>query len=147
MTAVAISNALYTKLVADQTAGSLYAAVEGRIHLGEAPHVDATTPPIIPCLVYNIIGDEQLRSFGGVMTHGVTVQFDLYGKATVGMSNAGGTGIGDIESKLFSLLEGAALAPTGFDRGLVTFTNRFVTSVDGDAIRIVDQAEITGTDF
>jgi hypothetical protein len=54
--------------------------------------------------------------------------------------------LGDIETKLFTLLEGVSLTPTGFDRGKVLFTRRGETTIDEDAIRVMSEATITGTD-
>ena len=110
----AIKTALYTKLVADQTAGTLYAAVGGRIYEAEGPD-DAA----LPLLTYDVTSSPVAGLFDDEIIVVSTVNFTIFGHRRLGAA-----AIGDIEDKLFSLIESVALAPTGYDRGVVVCQDR-----------------------
>jgi hypothetical protein len=137
MSAIELAEALQAKLIADTSEGTFYDAVGGRIYQAEAPE-NLTS---YPYCVWQFLGSDQLRCYGSVMMHVANIQFDLYGTKVAGI-----TALGDIETKLFTLLEGVSLTPTGFDRGKVLFTRRGETTIDEDAIRVMSEATITGTD-
>ena len=56
-------------------------------------------------------------------------------------------GAGDIEAKLFTLLDGFSLSPTGYDRGRVLFTNRSAVIPDEDSLHVMSEATITAFDL
>lgn len=133
-TAQDIVNALYTKLTADTSAGSLYDSVGGRMYHGEAPPSAS-----LPLLIYNVIDNPVLHNYGNT-TQQMLVQFDIYGKKLLGAA-----ALGSIEAKLIALLDKVAIAPTGFDRGIISFQSRYAATVEEDAWRITDEATITAT--
>lgn len=136
----AIINAMWQKLTADQTAGSFYAAVGGRIYNVEGLQTSDT--PAFPYCVFSMsIGDPLNHAYGGVVTHQPSFQFDLWGKL-----DDGAAALGTIENLLFQLLDMQTIAPAGFDRGACRFTNRMVQIPDDIAIHLVDELEVIGTD-
>lgn len=137
MSVGAFMDALYTKLTADQTAGSLYDALGGRIYNGFAIEEAST-----PYLCFSAVTGVPERHMGGPVSLDVTVQFDLFGNIELGSK-----ALHDIEVKLYALLEGVSIAPTGFDRGVCTFTTRGAAIVDDDCWRVMDEIQIRGTDF
>lgn len=134
MSSQAIVDALRTKLEADQSAGSFYTAVGGRIYNTIAPQNEQ-----LPLAIVNIIADSDDRNYGSV-THNMQVQIDLYGKIAEGQA-----ALGAIESLLYGLLFNATITPVGFDRGKCVFNSRMQLSQDEDAYRITDEITITGT--
>lgn len=134
MSSQAIINALREKLEFDQSAGSLYTALGGRIYNTIAPQNAA-----LPLMVLNFGPDTDDRNFGSV-THRMSVQIDLYGSLFDGQA-----ALGDIETLLYNLLFNATISPVGYDRGKCTFDSRMALSQDEDAYRIMDELTITGT--
>jgi len=120
----AIKSALYTKLTADQSAGTLYAAVGGRIYEEEGPD-DAA----LPLMVYGVTSSPTSGLFDGEFFVVSTVMFTIYGHRRLGAA-----ALGDIEAKLFTLLDSVALAPTGYDRGVVVCQDRDRRSILGEII-------------
>lgn len=115
--------------------GPFNTAMGGRIY-----HMLAPDNAPLPHLVYSIITSGEERSFGNVLTHVVTVQFDIWAAET-------DANWATYEPMLYALLQGVALTPEDHDRGLVLFDNRYAPSVEEDAIRIMCEATIQGTDF
>jgi hypothetical protein len=128
---------LQTKLTADQTAGSLYDAVGGRISQGYEKQEQN-----LPYITFLPIVGTPERHMGGATSLEALVQFDIWGDIDLGPK-----AVQDIEVKLYSLLEGFALTVSGFDRGLVTFTSRGAAMVEEDCWRVMDEIRIQGTDF
>lgn len=133
----AILDAVHDALVADTSSGTLYDDLSGRIYQGIAPQ--NTT---LPYLEFDCVSDVPERLMSGAITQQVDVQFDLYGN-----SDDGPRALGQIEAKLYALLEGVSIMPTGFDRGVVTCSLRMVRVREEDAYRITDQFTISGTEF
>lgn len=137
MSIKAITDALYTKLTAVQSAGSLYAAVGGRIYMTEAP---PNTP--MPLLIASVLTADVQHNMGVVNRFQVPIQFDIWVNKTDGMEDSAL----DIETKLFDLLDRFNLTVSGFDRGNISFTNRATIVADDDAYHVVDECVITATD-
>lgn len=113
-----IYDGLYTKLTAVQTAGSLYAAVSGRIYDTQKPQ-----GANLPCLVYRVVESPVTPYFGGKTLVTATVEFDIFGPLGDSIPGGGNTylqDVGEIEAKLFALLQGFDLTVTGHDRGQCT---------------------------
>lgn len=137
MSVKAITDAIYTKLTASQGAGTLYAAVGGRIYFTEAPPNTA-----MPHLVFSSIASPVAHAYGPVIQEQMLVQFDIWCNKTDGMEDSAL----DIESKLFTLMDSVNITPSGYDRGSVFFTNRGTIVADDDAYHVVDECTITATD-
>lgn len=99
----AMATGLGALLVADQTSGSLYDAVGGRIYEQIAPENGA-----LPHLVWNIITDPPDETFNGDDID-AEIQFDLYGEKRLGM-----TALGVINDKLFTALQGQSATITNY---------------------------------
>ena len=135
-----IINGLRTKLIADQTSGSLHDKLGGAIFHLRAPQNEA-----LPLMVYSIVSGDPNLWFGGPVTQVVLVDFDIYVSTQVGLSAT--TGVGTIEESLYDLLEEFELTVSGHDRGVVTFVTRNAQFVEEDAIRITDRVQIMATQF
>ena len=112
----AIKTAIYTKLTDDQTAGTLYAAVGGRIFENEGQDDSA-----LPLLVYEVTSSATSNMMGGKEILQAIATFTLYGHKRLG--NAA---LGALEDKLYNLLNDAELTTTGYDRAVVLATSRDV---------------------
>ena len=132
-----IMEGMYGKLTASQIAGTLYAAVGGRIYSTEAPE-NAT----LPLCVFSLITTSVSGTFPGYDLKAATFQVDLYGPRT-----GGGEVLGDINTKLFALLQEADLTVTGHDLGRVTCTDEGSYFMEGDALRIISQWRVEATAF
>jgi hypothetical protein len=110
----AIKTAIYTKLTADQTAGTLYAAVGGRIFENEGQDDSA-----LPLLVYEVTSSATSNVMTGDKEIVQAVATLLYGHKRLGSA-----ALGSIEGKLYSLLNGISMTTTGYDRGVVLATSR-----------------------
>lgn len=125
------------KLVAVQTAGSFYSDLGGRIYLIEGDQ-DAALPQ---CVVTPVATTVE-REIGNHDSRTALYQIDLWDHWTNGHEV-----LGDINTKLFTLLQGATITPTGFDRGVVTCREEAVVSREEDWWRIMSEWVIEGTDF
>lgn len=133
----AINTAIYTKLTADQSAGTLYAAVGGRIFENEGQDDSA-----LPLLVYEVTTAETSNVMDGKEIIRANVTFTLFGHKRLG--NAA---LGTIEGKLYTLLNGEGITTTGYDRGVVIATSRDVRQnlVDVLSSQSVYRLEATST--
>lgn len=110
----AIKSAIYTKLTSDQTSGSLYDSVGGRIYeLQGADDAD------LPLLTYEVSSSPVQGLYNGNIVIKSQVVFTIYGHRRLGVA-----AIGLIEGKLYDLLKDSELAPTGYDRGVVVPLDR-----------------------
>lgn len=130
-----ILDALYTKLIADQSSGTLYDLLGGRIYGMFAPQDEA-----MPLLVFNITDDPKGKFFGNKTSEDLAIDFDIYGDAEIGPAASGG--VGEIENSLFDLLEGFELSASGYDRGVVLFQSRNVRILEEKAVRVTSRAII-----
>jgi hypothetical protein len=129
-----ILEALYAKL--NGSGASFANDVGGRIYETEAP-INATYPF---CSVLTV-ATPITRNMDGGNNKRQRVQIDLF--ATRG---SGGESLGDINTKLFALLQGVTLTPvTGHDRGVVTCIEEGIRTMDEDVIRIMSEWQIQGT--
>jgi len=114
--AQAITNAIYTKLTADQSASSLYTAVGGRIF-----EMEGKDDADLPLLTFEVQSSPVAGLYTGSIIIKSQVIFTIYGHRRLGSS-----AIGTIEDKLFTLMNQTTLAPTGYD------TNTVVLCLDRD---------------
>jgi Protein of unknown function (DUF3168) len=131
----AMLEGLYTKLTAGPTALSTALGARIRHDQGEQ-NID------LPYLSFFPVDGAPTLGMNGEKTLKMRVQFDLWGNRS-----AGWEALGDIEQLLYDLLEGVSITATGFDRGVCRFVNRNSRSVEEDALRIIDEITIEGTDF
>ena len=105
----AIKTALYTKLTADQTSGSLYDLVGGRIY-----EMEGKDDADLPLLVYEVTTSPVQGLYNGNIIVKSQVMVTIYGHRRLGSA-----ALGTIEGELYTTLKDAELAPTGYDRGVV----------------------------
>jgi hypothetical protein len=133
----AIKTALYVKLTADQTAGSLYDSVGGRIY--EAEGASETT---LPLLVYEVTSTDTAQTMGNDEIVDAIVTITIWGHKSKGLAE-----LGAIEGKLYSLLKSSDISPTGYDRGRVIASSRDVRLVVDDVVSSQSVYKVTATDF
>lgn len=119
----AVCDAIYTKLTAVQTVGTVHALTGGRIYEGQAPLDEA-----LPFLVFNIISDVPDSTFDGDNLD-----------AEVQVTYVGGRGSGSkvtrtIADAGFTLLQNATdIAITGYNRAETWCVDRGTLDVEDDA--------------
>ena len=119
----AIKTALYTKLTTDQSAGSLYDDVGGRIY-----ELEGQDDASLPLLTYEVSSTPVEGLYNGTIMLKAQVIVTLYGHRRLGSA-----ALGSIEDKLFTLLNSGTLAPTGYD------TNAVMVCVDRDRRTVFDE--------
>lgn len=119
----AIKTAIYTKLTADQSGGSLYEAVGGRIF-----ELQGKDDADLPLLTYEVTSTPIQGLYNGTVVVKSQVIFTIYGHRRLGSA-----AVGTIEDKLFTLMNQATLAPTGYD------TNCISVCLDRDRRTVFDQ--------
>ena len=119
----AIKTALYTKLTTDQTASSVYTAVGGRIY--ELQGKDDDPLPLLP---YEVTSSPIAGLYYGTVIEKSQVILTIYGHRRLGAQ-----AVGDIEAKLFTLLNQTTLAPTGYD------SNTVMICLDRDRRNVFDE--------
>ena len=110
----AIKTAIYTKLVAVQSDPSLYFSVGGRIY-----ELEGQDDADLPLLTYEVQSTPVSGLFDGEVYIKSQVLFTIFGHRRLGAA-----AIGTIEDQLYALMKDAALAPTGYDRGVVVPLDR-----------------------
>ena len=90
----AIKTALYTKLTTDQSAGSLYDDVGGRIY-----ELEGQDDASLPLLTYEVSSTPVQGLYNGTIMLRAQVIVTLYGHRRLGSA-----ALGSIEDKLFTLL-------------------------------------------
>lgn len=137
MSEQAVIAGLYTALTTDQTGGSFYDDLGGRIYELEAP-VNAANP----CAVINAVASGIRDAFDGTIIRETSVQIDLYTSFTNGVDTLGATA-----EKLFDLLHTQDLTVSGSDRGFTVCTNEGTRTVEEpDTIRITTEWDIESTE-
>lgn len=121
----AIMAGLVTKLTTDQTAGSLYEAVSGRVYRTEAPP-DATEP----LLVVSMIDDPVDNHFSGTDVIG-DVAMTVWGDK--GVSE---TTVRAIVKKLLAY-DGTTFVPTGFGDAQLECVNRGIVQMEDQRVGII----------
>ena len=127
-----MTDGLFTLLSTDQTAGSFYEDVGGRIYGIESEHGDT-----FPYCVFNVLDDPPVRYGGNVNDIEATVQIDLWGDKGLGYDS-----LSDINNKLYTVLDGVAVTITGFTGGQAFNLDRGVPLIEEDAIRILSRWRI-----
>ena len=133
MTTQATITGLYSALIADQSVGSFYDDLGGRIYEAVAPEDGA-----LPHMVFVQVADPPINYLGGTSDIEMKIQIDLYSERRLGAK-----ALGDIHTKVLSALEGSAITIAGFVAGQIEFTERGRRSIDGDAHRVLMEATIT----
>jgi len=122
-----VTDAIYTQLVADQSAGTFYAAVSGRIYLGRGSD-DAA----LPLCVYSVISDVQEHYFGNDDDSELSIQFDIYEDVRLGAAVIQGHA-----DKLTTALANKALTPSAtYAKIHVRMMDRGTLTIEEDAYRI-----------
>jgi hypothetical protein len=128
-------NAIYTKLTADQTAGSLYDDVDGRIYYGLAPD-DSALPLILIDLVYERVEN----SMGGDRVDRASFQIDIFGDIKSGVVS-----VGNMEIKLFDLIDSVTITATGYDKVSIECKTRNQRTIGDEAHRIMCEYDVVGS--
>ena len=110
----AIKTAIYTKLVSVQSDPSLYFSVGGRIY-----ELEGQDDADLPLLTYEVQSTPVSGLFDGEVYIKSQVLFTIFGHRRLGAA-----AIGTIEDQLYTLMKDAALAPSGYDRGVVVPLDR-----------------------
>ena len=110
----AVKTALYTKFTADQSAGSLYDLVGGRIF-----ELEGKDDSELPLLVYEVSSSPVQGLYNGNVIIKSQLVVTLFGHRRLGSA-----AIGTIEDKLYETLKDSELAPTGYDRGVIVPLDR-----------------------
>src|SRR6056297_2106605 len=103
MTTQAIATGFGAFLISDQSAGSFYDDLGGRIY-----EAVAAEEADMPLMVYTIITDPPINYLGGNTDIEAQIQIDLYGEWRLGAK-----ALGDIHSKVITALEGADITIAG----------------------------------
>ena len=119
----AIKTALYTKLTADQTADSFYDDVGGRIY-----ELQGKDDADLPLATYEVTSSPVQGLYNGTIVEKSQVILTLYGHRRLGAQ-----ALGDIEAKLFTLINQATLAPSGYD------TNTVMICLDRDRRSVFEE--------
>jgi len=127
-----MTDGLYTLLTTDQTSGSFYDDIGGRISF-----LQADQDEVLPHCVVNVIDDPPFRYGGNVNDIESTVQIDLWGAI-----GAGYDALSDINDKLYTVLDGQAVTITGFTGTQAFNLDRGVPTTEEDAIRILSRWRI-----
>lgn len=134
----AITDAIYAQLIASQGAGTLHAAVSGRIY-----HVVAPENATLPLVVFGAVSSQPSVNFDGSTTETVRVEFTIYGQGF----EAGAAAAQAIDDKLLAAIEGQVLSPTGYDRLTIRCESRGVASAVEDAVGITSVYRCVGTRY
>jgi hypothetical protein len=130
----ALATGLGAKLIEDQSAGSLYADLAGRIYENEAPE-DAA----LPLLTWEVVTDEPRRTFDNDHLQTV-IQFNLYGDA-----DSGAKALELINDKLYLLLNRQTFSLVGYSDAQGLCDDLGSVTTDGLAHIIVSQYTIWAT--
>lgn len=136
MSTQAAITGIYSLLTADQTAGSFYDDIGGRIYEAQGPE-----EPDFPMMVFTEVSDPPINYLGGTSDIEMQVQLDLYGERLLGAKV-----LGDIHAKVLTALEGADITIAGYVGGQFEFTQRGRRSIDGDAHRVTMEAIVTANE-
>lgn len=129
----AIEDAINTKLTADQSAGSFYDDVTGRISANEA-----TDSKAYPHAVYTVTSDVPARAFAGKRDIDATFDIDLFG--------AKGASLHLTNNKLYTLLDNASMTPTGFNGGVVQCLDSGIVTYDDERMQITSRWRLQATE-
>lgn len=128
----AIIDGIYTKLTTDQSAGTLYDDVDGRIGNAQ-PTQDQPLPfvsfffPVTPVFL----------TFGSSNSHGSVLQVDIYHDA-----DSGAKACRALADKAFSLLNRSSITATGWNGVRLLCVERGDPEREEDAFRVMQQYTI-----
>ena len=134
--AESLLEALHAKLIADQSAGTFYDDLGGRVYSLEAP-VNAS----MPLAVILPFSYEVEEYYDQKDAREAEFQITLWGHRNDGIA-----GLLDTNTKLYNLLHRASLSPAGMDRAVVTCLDEGVESIEEDGIQILSQWRLEATD-
>ena len=125
-----ILTSLFNKLTAVQTAGTVYALVNGQVFQIEAPQ--ATEMPLVVFAMTNESTTAFMSSATASM-HQSDVEFAIYSKASTSVVNAMA-----IEAALFLLLHKASITPSDASYSTIELicNSRGVPTITVDSVRI-----------
>lgn len=137
MSQAEFDKALYTKLTGS---GALDANLSSRFHDTQPPS-DANGEVLtnLPLIVFTIVSDTHPPNFNTDHLD-VLVQFDLWSKQSLGTEAAKAN-----NDLLNALLNRGTMTMVGVVGIIIRTEDRGVTSVEGDAIRILSQYSFKGT--
>jgi hypothetical protein len=131
-------NSIYSRLTTDQTSGSLYDDVGGRIYYGKAPDDSA-----LPAIIIDLVNEKTTNAMAGGYGDRVdtaSFQIDIYGDIKIGVVS-----VGNIEIKLFNLLDSVTLSATDYNHVSVECTTRNQRTMGDEAHRIVSEYDVIGS--
>ena len=128
-----IEDAINTKLTTDQSAGSFYDDVSGRISANEA-----TDSKAFPHAIYTVVSDVPFRAFGGKRDIDCLFDVDLFGSK--------GTSLHLTNNKLYTLLDNASVSPTGFNGGVVQCLDTGIVTYDDERMQITSRWRLQATE-
>ena len=131
----AIVAGIQTKLTAVQTAGTVYAAVSGRIYNGP-PSLDEA----LPFVSHFVVTDPVRRSFNKAGSE-MEIQVDIYDNLASGAASCRA-----IADKVFALLDNAAVTATGWSGVQAQCIERGGAEKEEDAFRITQRYRIWATE-
>lgn len=118
-------NAIKDRFEADQSAGSFYTAVGGRIRQARADDNQAT----FPYAVWEITNNPVVRYFEAADDFDAVVEVRIHAERDGGID-----ALDDVFDKLFTDLDGKSLSPTGYANGGIQCIEMGTTSIDDDAV-------------
>lgn len=124
---MSVGRAVYERIVAVTSTGSVYDDVDGRIYQASVPD-DAA----LPLLVITVISETPISRFGSDGLE-ADVQIDLYANRFV---TGAGLALLATRDTLYSLLHRTAITPSGWGPGEIRCTDRGGPVVEEDSIRI-----------
>ena len=135
--AKAIDQAIYTQLISDQSSGSAFDLVSGRI---AASYGDPGED--FPLITFEQVSDEVTKEFGGVnMTHKAVYEISVFGRWEDGLAQ-----LGDIADKVIELF-GTPVngSGTNFDRIYMECTSGASITRDDELVVATINVSARGT--
>lgn len=134
MSQQALLTGWYTLLSTDQTVGSFYDDLGGRIYEMQAPESAA-----LPLCVYQLVTDPESPTFTKDDLN-AEMQVDLYGEQRLGAK-----ALRDTHDKLVALLQRKTITVSGYTGGIINWIDRGQSSVEEDSIRILSRWQVRAT--
>lgn len=128
-----IEDGIYSKLVADTSAGTFYDDLGGRISLDEGP--DNRT---LPHAVIRVVTDVPARAFPGKRDVDAEFDIDLFGTR--------GARIHATNTKLFALLDNSTITISGFNGARVQCLETGFTTFDDERQQITSRWRVHATE-
>ena len=128
-----LAQAFYARLISSQTAGTLYALCAGRVYLDSSPADSA-----LPVAIIEAETTTSERFMAGNERHILTVSLGVFADRS-----SASTVVTPINAAR-TLLNGAVVTITGYDRASIVCKERGVASFTVDGWTISDRYEIQG---